>query len=220
MIGAMALFSIYSGGDWMPGFRFFIPVAPLLVMFGVLGLSVMLARIDIRPDTASGGKIFLWVTIISLSSVLMQRVLLRGELQMNSDGLTSGFRSVVGFSITDHKELSDWLGAHAHPGDLFATGEAGMIGYLNPSLILLDMNGLIDKKIAQDRKNGRAFDCEYVLHRSPRFVFIDRSAQAISQNNFYTQLYNYPSFMKTYEKAERIGAAEIYKRRDSAVVVR
>ncbi|HYM21363.1 MAG TPA: hypothetical protein VEW28_10235 [Candidatus Kapabacteria bacterium] len=218
MIGAVLFFSIYSSGDWMPGFRFFIPIAPLIVLLEVMGLKNVLTRFLQRDTILFNPKnLLVAVVLISLSTVLMMRVLLHSQLQLAAGGFPTGFKSMPGISTIDHKDEADWLRAHSKPGDLFATGEAGLIGYLNPDLVLLDLQGLMDKKIAHDRKIGASFDRDYVFVRAPRFVFINRSREAITTNDFYTQLYNDPRFIEQYEKAEHIGTTDIFIRRDSTL---
>jgi hypothetical protein len=144
------------------------------------------------------------------------RDLIRGSIYT----LATGFSVVRGHTTVDHERVAWWLHERLRENETVACGEAGMIGYLNPTMRLLDLNGLMDRKIAYDRKAGVPFDTEYVLERSPEYIIlygwneIDPQSRFIPAWGDYTgSLRKHPRFAKMYEQKAAFVLFDIYQKR-------
>lgn len=212
---AQLFFTIYSTGDWMPGARFMIPIVPLMLVLAVVGIRSVLVRFELLPMlSARPMASFAIVLVIVLAAMFGGRTTIRGEVP----GIRSGIEVHTGYGLEHHEDVGKWLQVHGHSGESFCTGEAGLIGYMNMGMRLVDLNGLMDAKIAMDRKTGAALDCGYVVRRAPDYVLIDVSPDAVFYDNIYMQLRRYPEFVSNYFLVDRIGYTEIYIRRDHQYV--
>jgi arabinofuranosyltransferase len=209
------LFAISVGGDWMPGSRFLIPVLPLVFILVVLGIR-RLVESNVAPFSLSGIQIVGAGLVFALMEVFAGRMIVRAE----NPQLPSGLTSRNGFIADAHVELAEWLGQHARTGQIVALGEAGIIGYMNPKVRVLDLNGLMDRHIANGRYHDQPFDVPYVLSRRPVYVilwddprFRNRTSILESKSKDYgPALRASPFFQNQYRLIERVSGFEIYER--------
>lgn len=155
------------GGDFMPFFRFFLPLlAPLAV------LTVWLWRRAPRP--ASQGARSLW-----LAALVVVQVLAGMANEENLRAYVAHRTTVVG------QQVGQFLGQRLPAGELLAANTVGSLPY-ESRLPTLDMLGLTDKAIARHpiyvvspRWSGhRRGWGDYVLRRRPRVVLWYNSAGA------------------------------------------
>jgi arabinofuranosyltransferase len=209
-------FSVYSGGDWMPGGRFLVPVLPLIAALGASGLATVLDRLRDAPQ-GHALKPSVLVPALLLCLVLsaaMQRDLLRGQLPE----MPSGFKEHSGHAVGSKERAGLWLRAHLPADATFASGEAGVIGWLNPGMRLIDCNGLMDRAIARRRRLGQPFDAGLVLsHRPDALVLLDAPVDAFSLRltgaTYQLALPADPRFASGYAQAARFDDIIIYTRR-------
>lgn len=144
LTGAMAVFVLRCGGDWMPGWRFMVPVLPLVAVLqchGVRGLG--------RRSWQIAGPIVvvLWGGCAWAACVwgvpgtswarahysTQSRDLLRASGPL-------GRKWVV---------TADSLHRNFAPNATLAYSEMGFAGLINPDMTLIDVRGLTDKDIAR-----------------------------------------------------------------------
>ncbi len=153
------VFILGVGGDWMPGYRFIVPmlaplcllaahgVAPLplfvraMAVWFVLVASPIEAGLDKGGGPAIGLRFARWMC--------ERRPLVEPLLRIGTD-----------------------LRVMGGPGDTVAMSEAGVVPYLS-RLRLIDMLGLVDPEIAA-KEGGlhQKFDAASVLRRRPRFILL------------------------------------------------
>ena len=221
LIGATMIFTVYSSGDWMPAFRFLVLVAPLIATLGILALRLLILRIIGESTiTASTFSIVAFILLVATTNIFVMRELIRGA----SETLATGYSVIRGHIVVDHERVARWLQQHLKDGQLVATGEAGMIGYLNPTMRLLDLNGLMDKKIAHDRKAGLAFDAEYIMQRKPAFIILygfnsvdPESRYLPAWGDYASSIVAHPKFESEYELKAKFVSFDIFERREPEV---
>lgn len=151
------LYVITVGGDCMPAYRFFTPVAPLIAVLAGYGLSL---------------EIFSrWKSLIMLFSIVCFNLWQCYNDKSLYDRILSDRVAEVG------KESGEWLRDNVPPDSLLATNTAGSVAYYS-KLRVIDMLGLNDEHIAHRNipTLGKGFaghekgDGKYVLSRKPDYI--------------------------------------------------
>lgn len=218
------VFIAYSGGDWMAGYRFFVPIAPALLTLGIIGLLNLSRMVSADTSFASLGlKFYVFTIVMGLGEVFAARTLVRGQIQT----MPSGIGSLPGHSVAWHEEIGDWFRANVHDHATVATGEAGMIGYKNPNIRILDLGGLLDRYIAQTKKKGMMPDVNYVFNQRPDFILIYNSgaaAETLKDTHPIPEVHSamdYPGavdesrvFHENYHLLKRFTSLDLYERND------
>ena len=217
ILATSGFFIIYSSGDWMPGARFLIPIAPMLFIIATMGIERIRENF---PDSGSGRQLSLisYVFIIGLVSFCCSfagRVSLRGE----SPTLRTGFSEQTGNALPGHTQVAEWLRKNSSGTYSVAAGEAGIIGYMNPNMRLIDLNGLMDRHIASIRKNSAPFDTKYVLDEKPDFVILygvsDLATKRVNMGisgNYVGAFMKESRFLSEYSVVQHFLDFDIYKR--------
>ncbi len=167
---AQLVFIVVGGGDWMPGWRFVVPVVPLLALLAPAAGRRLLENIHRRrlADSFRG-----WLTAAAMVVVLAIAAANLYTVKQLSHR-PSGWRGLeVGtFFAPTYMPVVDWLKKEARPGDWLATGEAGLIPYLT-GLPTVDCFGLTDAHLARvPGKRHEKVDTAYIFQRAPRFLVI------------------------------------------------
>jgi arabinofuranosyltransferase len=138
---AYLLFITISGGDWMPGFRFFVPVLPLLWTLCTVGaLRLVTAALPaLAPRT-----IAVAVAILALASFMGGRSLSRAQLEY-----PTGIKQRTWITSPERVSVAKELSRIVSPGSTVAIGECGYIPYFAPGVRFLDLFGLMDPRIAR-----------------------------------------------------------------------
>lgn len=190
------VFNFLSGGDYRPGFRYFIPTLPVLLVAVWCGYELLAA------GRAKAGRAIL------LALLLVGPLL---ALRENPPRI-AGWRQEVfdrwldPFSDTSHWGIQSalWMDAHIPPKSVVAFGQMGRIPYYLASrgheVTFIDTLGLVDRQVAEvyrfdrklkdlfrDLRAGRSWPgalekgrreranrlAEVVLARHPDFILIE-----------------------------------------------
>ncbi|MCD4652323.1 hypothetical protein K8T06_00115 [bacterium] len=160
---------VWIGGDWMPGYRMFIPILPFLIM----GASTFVIKsIDVSPRFALivGALIFVHLLFSGITSQapFMQNSLFAQKILGDEP------------PVDVLKELGLHLRGVSIEDDLVAVIPAGKVPFYS-GLRTLDMRGLCDSHIAhvpieKDLKHKLAGhlkrDPEYVLRQKPTYIVL------------------------------------------------
>jgi len=189
-------FNFLSGGDYRPGFRYFIPTLPVLLVAVWCGYELLAA------GRAKAGR-----------SVLLALLLVGPLLALRENPpRIAGWRQEVfdrwldPFSDTSHWGIQSalWMDAHIPPKSVVAFGQMGRIPYYLASrgheVTFIDTLGLVDRQVAEvyrfdrklkdlfrDLRAGRSWPealekgrreranrlAEVVLARHPDFILIE-----------------------------------------------
>jgi hypothetical protein len=126
----LALFSLYSGGDWMPHGRFMLPALPALAVAAALGVGQLAERAPVAA-------------IVTGALALYQGY-----------GTIAFYAALDGNRDYDHALRSDnnvamaqWMARHLPSGRTVLSDEIGAIG-LYSGLVVMDLWGLTDPEVA------------------------------------------------------------------------
>lgn len=134
LVTAHTAYIIYTGGDHMPAYRFFVPIIPLM------GWIIASAG----SEWGRSGQVPIW-SISGLMILLVGAQAFTGnERMLNSQRLDPA--AAVG------SDVGHWLEETFPAGTVVALNTAGSTPYHAEQLIFIDMLGLNDKQIAH-RKN-------------------------------------------------------------------
>ncbi len=216
MLACTLLFVFMSGGDWMPLYRFFIPVFGVIAALAADGLARVSELIRNRDfaATASPAAVLLLILLLAGGRVSMDRFFIRSV----APDLTSGFHRFGRLSLPEHADVAEWLAARTARPILVATGEAGLIGWRNMNMRLIDCNGLMDLRIARERRALHPFPSDYVLDRHPDFVILPAnrpSEEAVgeteSRMSYVRALQKSERFARSYFPVYRTAAFTVYQ---------
>ncbi len=158
-------YTVAVGGDWMPAYRFYLPIMPLLVMAAALFLSA-LGREFPKSQVA--------ITILVILNFWVFSAL---KFKPYMDGST--FQQLRGEPVQADvlKELGLHLREVADPFALLAAQPAGKVPYYS-GLATIDMRGLNDRHIARtsvvktSMPGHNKRDPEYVLSLKPDYIVL------------------------------------------------
>ncbi len=151
------LYVVIVGGDCMPAYRFFAPVAPIIAMLVGYGLSIR------GFSRWRASVVLLIIVCFNLWQCYNDKSLY--------DRILSDRVAEIG------KESGEWLRANVPPDSLLATNTAGSVAYYS-RLRVIDMLGLNDEHIAHRYipSLGKGYaghekgDGKYVLSRKPDYI--------------------------------------------------
>lgn len=171
---AQSAYVVGVGGDFMPFFRFFLPILPLLAV----SIAWLLAALAAGSDEARR-----WVSG-ALPALIVMAIVASHATEQSYRAFVAHRTTVVG------ERTGAWLGEHLGPDDLIAVNTAGAVPYFS-GLPTIDMLGLTDAQIASrpiyivstgwaGHRKGWG---NYVLSRRPRVIVWYNSAG--SREPFY-----------------------------------
>lgn len=154
---AYSIFIIVSGGDWMPVYRFLVPLLPLVFLVGAQEIVILGKWLGGHARSRSYTLVFL-TSVLALSQV-WQASLANHEIVRTVARASQG-------SV----EVGRMMGRLAGPQDTIALIDAGAIPFFTDSRII-DMVGLNNNYIAH-LPGGflEKYDNTYVLAQQPTFV--------------------------------------------------
>ena len=217
LVAASLVFMLYSGGDWMAGFRFFIPVAPIFFLAIAAGMSGLINLLNTGNILSKAGvsKFLLFILFLSFSTAFADRILIRGQIQT----MGTGFSAQTGHSSPWNFEVGSWIRHHGGKSSLIATGEAGLIAYLNLNMRVIDLSGLADIHIAQNLKLGIAANASYVLDQKPDYIILpsgDAESVILSDSrptfSYYSAIAQSKDFKKEYHIEKRFMSLDLLAR--------
>jgi len=207
-------------GDWMPLFRFYVPVLPLfgvLAQAGVVEVREVLKRVRLDP---LGLRLFL----VLLASAVVWSTVCR----------LYTYRNVERYGTDLYIEVGEELRRRARPEDTLAVIDAGAIPYFS-ELPTIDILGLTDAHIAHvpheyyefDRPIfGHEFgaflryDGDYVLDQRPTFIELPTGGEVMSGGKVLSTrgevylLMDEPKFQQDYAPLFERGHLTVFVRKD------
>jgi hypothetical protein len=141
---------IWEGGDWMPGYRYWVPVLPLLYLIFAERLE------NVRLPTRS-----------RLESRCLKAGLVLAMLALSLVDVRQAQQDLQAFvrNLERRWAFAEWLNRVVPPGPI-AYSDMGIVPYL-VERPFLDLNGLTDETIARSSNPS-----EYVLAQKPTLVIL------------------------------------------------
>ena len=162
---AHLLFIALSGGDWMPGHRFFVPVMPLLWTLSIASALSLVVRLSPPvPRAALAGLLGL----LAIGTFFDGRFLIRAQMPV-----PTGLHQRTWNAAPKRIELAHELRQMLPPGRTLAIGECGYIPYYCPELRILDVYGLMDPVISHlPGLQHHKLRADYFLRRRPDYYLM------------------------------------------------
>ena len=160
LLGSVTLaFTIYAGGDWMPGHRFLVPAMPLAYLCLQEGARDVLHALAL----GRGRRIAAIVGLLGWTLFLFHHCVRFPEAQ--------GHALSFGQEAWLARQAGEMLAKQARPDAAIAVADAGSIPYFS-RLKVIDRRGLMDRRIAQLRRSDFMWKCDesYVLAQMPDYV--------------------------------------------------
>jgi hypothetical protein len=180
---AQLIFLLVSGGDYMYGYRFIIPILPGLFMLTTLGLQTLLSKLPNFLQTLMIGLFVFWSSLIQFNSLPHKTIRI--------NNLT--YRS------SPHFLIGRYLKENAKNEDRVLLSEAGVIPYYS-GLNTIDYLGLVShyKKIYYNQYP----QVEVLLAEKPRFVILSfwKNKNGTEQTRMEVEslILKHPDFYKNY----------------------
>ena len=194
-----------EGGDWMPVFRFIIPILPIIALLVDAAVSEAYESFTTRSGRAMTSA----VAILALANVGY-----RGVAAVPTWLPEPGFEEWAPVPA-DSLRVARWMNDHLPHRGLLALGEAGVIPYYT-ELPVLDLFGLADPHIAHlPGARHHKFDLEYVLGRLPSYVVLAGHHARGAPPSGYTyvdQLLGSSRFSRDYRLVADFPAFVVYVR--------
>ncbi len=196
LISAQVSYILYSGGDHMPGFRFYLPIIPsiILALYHLLDMVNNEWNKNIRVLFAGIICVFITMEFVFFSI----------------------FKIRVDPAAYQGKITGQYIQQHFPKGSLIALNTAGSTPYFALDHQFIDMLGLNDAHIAkrkveinhdlvfQSRPGHHKGDGEYVLSRQPDYVILGTAnGESADKQQWFLSDYELslmPEFYQQYEK--------------------
>jgi len=201
--GALAAFSVYSGGDWMPGFRFLVPALPILALLIQEAIAWSWELLDgMKSRKFIFGLFFIFLLPTSYVNSARANIARTPWLKQRY------FAGLDEQRDRPQYKVADYLRGNANDGDLVAIQEAGIVPYETMNLNYVDIWGLNDKHIAHQTQNLLHWDngdADYVLSRTPDWValwvLVNSDGSIRMTLPAVAAIMNHPEFARNYRLA-------------------
>lgn len=217
LFGMNVLYFIYVGGDWMPGFRYFVPMLPLFFLYIQEGIRELFLQWSKRCS---------WQSMLMVGSLAMIILLNHFYIFITTPHIETRFDG--------HVEIGKFLQTHAEPHDILAAIDIGAMAYFS-GLRTIDYFGLTDQHIAKLEPKLYTFesgfwghrtlriksDPEYVLAQHPRFIELntknvpDTIEATLPSDPYSALMLRHPEFQKNYHPLYHAGGTTLFVRKKS-----
>ncbi len=157
----------YVGGDWMTGFRFYVPIIPVILL--TLIYNVALFWEHYSPKAINNGVFLVGAMLVIANFSYHQHAAIKEHTQW----LRPIWKTKEIVPPKSYYKVAQWIKHNTRESDLIAIEEAGIIPFYAKRNIL-DLFGLMDKHLARAPGNppfGKQ-DNEYVLSKEPDYVVL------------------------------------------------
>ena len=204
--GGFVFSLIFAGWDWMPYFRYNLPVVPLMIIC----CQLLFAELW-RTWAPTTGKKLLWaaLTVCILFSAI--------EQYWKDLSLNYRWRDIGEFARFNQKTMGEWIRSELGTKPVIAIGDVGYLAYISQATIL-DLYGLTNHSFAEIKARYGAPDIsllppsisfatykkkelELLLDLAPDYVFLYAMRMKISDTypGSAAGIADEPSFKNNYE---------------------
>ncbi len=181
MLGVWSAEVVYTGGDWMPYFRFFVPVLPivyLLMMHGAIDVADLLRlRVPIPAFTVVASALLVALIVFSAFRPHDDCLARSGRFDSNSGDSCEILPGAVDYA--NQKAIGLWMRDNLPSNYTVAQIATGIVPYFS-GLTTIDMLGVNDEHIAHLNKPSLGLgpaghekeDGGYVVSREPEIIWL------------------------------------------------
>jgi hypothetical protein len=186
---AQFIFLLVSGGDFMYGFRFIIPILPVLCILATLGLQTLILKRQIETQILMIGLLIIWNAMSEFQNLPSKTI--------HINNLTH--------RASPHFLIGDYLKTHANPNDLVLLSEAGIIPYYS-KLATRDYLGLVSAyKTIYD--SNYHLNVDHLLSEHPRYIILsfwnDHKGVERCRMESESLILSQPYFQKNYHAVKK-----------------
>ncbi len=214
--GVSTFYFAYVGGDWMPQFRFFVPLLPIYFLILQEGIREIFLQFFQKH---------LWKAIIGIICITAMILLNNFYHLYKIQRIDSRFDG--------HIEIGKFLQKHASPDDSLAAIDIGAMAYFS-RLRTIDYFGLVDKHIARLEPQTYTFepgfwghksikiksDTEYVLSQKPTFIELNTKnnpatmEQTLPSDPYSELMLRSSKFRRNYRPLYYAGGTTLFIRKE------
>lgn len=185
-----ALYVVMVGGDWMPGARFGVPLAPLLAILTIWGLAGLVKGIP-----------RLLAPVAALLVLLIVALALRLPSESKSNAASRVYRH--DYLVKVHREVGRWINLHTPANVTITEDWAGATPYYadRPTIDILGLNDLYiahlpSSTLGSGLAGHEKTDAGYVLGRRPEIIPWNASPylshHPLFEANYQREMFNGP----------------------------
>ncbi len=135
------------GGDWMAGYRFMVPVLPILLMLVVSGARHILRGLGIKPHrTRAGAAVCLLAAVLIAATQVYAGI---GMIRQWKPQFAPWYKNPTldAKQLVPYGGVADWIREHVDDTAVLATHQAGFVPFLT-GLRTIDTFGITDRTLA------------------------------------------------------------------------
>lgn len=170
LIIAQLFFVFMAGGDWMPQWRFMLPIGAILIVLGCYSVGVVM----------NAAKVFSFIRFIGNGPRHVAMTICAAAIFIGCGLQVWQFRTARWGLDSYCRMLSDldagpvsYISYHADPDDVVVARDIGVLGYRTRCRIL-DVVGLTDPHVAKTSglRHRNQIDCDYIYGLKPDFLML------------------------------------------------
>ena len=195
--GGYLCFILLSSGDWMPGFRFIVPVLPLTII-PILGFLFPINNFLGRVASIFAIIFFLF------SGMFIQKNYCQRQIPWIR---SIAYRFSCGPQESPYLDLANWIKKNLKKGSLIAFSEAGIVPYYCPKFLFLDYLGLTDPYISHLHGSiHQKTDPSYILSRKPKAIILigQKKRKGFKGTGAFQRFFEFPPLYTEYSLAHKI----------------
>lgn len=154
---------VLAGSDWMPSWRFFVPVLPLMAVMAQDVVAQVWRSVASRAQDLSSRSIALAAAGFAIAVLLL----------LSGITFARSYDTLIGWQVAynqANRTTALFLSEQAGPDATFGVMDAGVLPYYS-GLQTIDLAGLTDSHIGRlPGKLTHKTDVDYVLDKQPAFV--------------------------------------------------
>ena len=152
------IFIFAVGGDWMPGFRFFIPLLSLFVIIGAIILKNWEEKAKNRAKFSKTYLYLFFTFLCALNLIGLIRYCAKDSPEKNWHRNQSKF----------YLPTALWLKKYVWQSQSIALGDIGYIGYFGDHDRIIDTMGLVDRHLGRLKGiSSMTTDLDYIFSQKP-----------------------------------------------------
>ncbi len=215
LIASYGAYLIYVGGDWMPGHRLLMPIAPLYYILALLGLEMAW-----RSWCSRWPRLRRIWQVAPFALFALLALLSYGETRTVSEHIQARARGYA----RAHLWIAHWLRENTPSHASVALMDIGLIGYISERWIL-DITGLTSREIARIAHQGGGWArsseeiatqvAQFVLAQKPDLIILAHVTPSLDPEHFAgwiydTAIFRSPAFADQYEHLFTVKHLEDY----------
>ncbi len=158
MAGIYSLFIFLAGGDWMPGFRFFVHILALLLVCTIVAGLKLSEDLNYPPRISFQRVLSLILILTAFNLWGVFRYSLKPSFEKNWHRNQSKW----------YLATARWLKTYVWQNQSIALGDIGYIGYFGDHDRIIDTMGLVDRHLGRLKGiSSMTTDLDYIFSQNP-----------------------------------------------------